>query len=114
MMDWLGLAAMITACTGVFALVLTAISSRKKNTRENAANRDAIVEGFFDLKRTVMDHHDETRVKLNSLATNQEVLFGMIADVDDRTAAIAQQVAGLGDKGKRTTVVRSRDMVGVK
>lgn len=122
MMDWLALAAMITAATGVIGLIFTIMSSRRKNTQEHLSNRDKIQEVFEDLKATVKEHHRDNTSRFVSLesgqhvlASNQEVLFGMITDVDGRVADVSGQVAVLADTGKKLTVQKkSHDMVGVR
>lgn len=98
---------MITSLTGVAVFLWTAWSGRKRNTLEHEANRDKMQTLFDDLKETVLANHRENATRFNTLTVNQDIMFGMVAELDGK-------VAKLADNARKAVVVRSKDLVGVR
>lgn len=104
--DLVGIAAVITAVTTLAAFLWTARAQARKNMYEHTLNRETVEKVFNVLKETIVEHQKENTVRLNALAVNQEVLFGMVADVDARLSVLADK--------RKMTVVRSRELTGVR
>lgn len=113
----LGIAAMITSLTGVAVFLWTAWSGRKRNTLEHEANRDKMQTLFDDLKETVLANHGENAVRFNTLTVNQDIMFGMVADLDSKisqVAELADNAREADSRARKAVVVRSKDLVGVR
>lgn len=121
-----GIAAIITALLGCAAFVLTEIRGHRRNTREHRENGQKITDGFERLsvrmdqldRARALDHTylhtglGDIRQAVVSVQADNQVLFGMVADVDSKVTQLADAV----DKGKKATDGRhpSRTTVGVK
>lgn len=81
---------------------------------EHEANRDKMQTLFDDLKNTVLANHHENAIRFNTLTVNQDIMFGMVAELDSKVARLADNAREADSRARKAVVVRSKDLVGVR